>query len=261
MVFPKTVGIQDAQQSAMYPGAFGDPAEDCNCRCTSNTRARWALDEDELQTLKDRAKYFELDKTKDFDDFKKKYLKAVDKLEKVNYSGKVTAKRIESVEKAVAQMPVSHRLLAESKISGIEFTNSKIGNSYSKKTRIIKASIYTSDEDIVHEYAHALEEALDIYNDTEFLKISRKGLESITINDIIYDDETFEKPIYRILNDKFVSIYQGRLYEEYGIFDGSNISIDGMRDYFAEGYTAYIFNPNALRVHDPDLYGYFERIK
>lgn len=63
-------------KSAMYPGAFGDPAEDCNCRCTSNTRARWALDDDELQTLKDRAKYFELDKTKDFDDFKKKYLKA-----------------------------------------------------------------------------------------------------------------------------------------------------------------------------------------
>ena len=88
--------------------------------------------------MKDREKYFELDKTKDFDDFKKKYLKAVDKLEKVNYSGKVTAKRIESVEKAVAQMPVSHRLLAESKISGIEFTDSKVGNSYSKKTRIKK---------------------------------------------------------------------------------------------------------------------------
>lgn len=234
MVFHKTVGIQDAQQSAMYPGAFGDPTEDCNCRCASNTRARWALDEDELQVLKDRAKYFELDKTKDFDDFKKKYLKAVEKLEKVNYSGKVTAKRIESVEKAVAQMPVSHRLLAESKISGIEFTDSKVGNSYSKKTRIIKASIYASDEDIVHEYAHALEEALDIYKDTEFLKISRKGLESITINDIIYDNETFAKPIYRILNDKFVSIYQGRLYEEYGIYNGKEIILDGMKDYFAE---------------------------
>jgi hypothetical protein len=34
------------------------------------------LDEDELQTLKDRAAYFELDKSKDFEDFKEKYLKA-----------------------------------------------------------------------------------------------------------------------------------------------------------------------------------------
>lgn len=63
-------------KSAMYPGGFGDPAEDCNCRCVSLTRAKWALDEDELQTLKDRAKFFELDKTEDFNDFKKKYLKA-----------------------------------------------------------------------------------------------------------------------------------------------------------------------------------------
>lgn len=82
MAFHKMAGMQDAQQSVMYPGAFGDPAEDCKCRCTSNTRARWALGEDELQTLKDRAEYFELDKTKDFDDFKKKYLKAVGKSEK-----------------------------------------------------------------------------------------------------------------------------------------------------------------------------------
>ena len=66
-------------KKAMYPGGFGDPAEDCNCRCVSLTRARWALDESELQTLKDRAKYFGLDKTESFDDYKKKYLKALEK--------------------------------------------------------------------------------------------------------------------------------------------------------------------------------------
>lgn len=32
-----------AGKSAMYPGAFGDPAEDCNCRCALLQRARWAL--------------------------------------------------------------------------------------------------------------------------------------------------------------------------------------------------------------------------
>jgi len=63
-------------KKAMYPGEFGDPAEDCNCRCVATTRARWALDEDELNILKERATYFKLDKTTDFDDFKKKYLNA-----------------------------------------------------------------------------------------------------------------------------------------------------------------------------------------
>ena len=63
-------------KKAMYPGEFGDPAEDCNCRCVALTRARWALDADELNILKDRAKHFGLDKTKDFNDFKSKYLNA-----------------------------------------------------------------------------------------------------------------------------------------------------------------------------------------
>lgn len=58
---------------AQAPGYFGKPKEDCNCRCCLLQRARWALDEEELQTLEDRAAYFGLDKTDDFEDFKKKY--------------------------------------------------------------------------------------------------------------------------------------------------------------------------------------------
>ena len=67
---------------AMKPGDFGRPEEDINCRCVSLTRARWALDDDELETLKERAEFFELDKTKDFEDFKEKYLKADDEIKK-----------------------------------------------------------------------------------------------------------------------------------------------------------------------------------
>lgn len=58
------------------PGYFGDPAEDCNCRCAVLQRAKWALDESELETLQQRAEYFGLDKTEDFEDFKDKYLQA-----------------------------------------------------------------------------------------------------------------------------------------------------------------------------------------
>lgn len=68
-----------AGKKAMYPGGFGDPSEDCNCRCCLLQRAKWALDEGELETLKERAEFFGLDKTKDFDEFKQKYLEAATK--------------------------------------------------------------------------------------------------------------------------------------------------------------------------------------
>lgn len=61
----------------MYAGdPNGSASEVINCRCVTLTRAKWALDEDELETLKERAEYFGLDKTENFEDYKKKYLKA-----------------------------------------------------------------------------------------------------------------------------------------------------------------------------------------
>lgn len=66
----------------LYPGdPNGGAAEVINCRCVATSRARWALDDTELQTLKERAVYFGLDKSKNFEDFSKNYLKSAN-----NYS-------------------------------------------------------------------------------------------------------------------------------------------------------------------------------
>lgn len=68
-----------AGRKAMYPSGFGIASEDIHCRCALLQRAKWALDEDELITLKERASYYELDKTKDFEEFKSKYLENISK--------------------------------------------------------------------------------------------------------------------------------------------------------------------------------------
>ncbi|MCD8127498.1 MAG: phage head morphogenesis protein [Clostridiales bacterium] len=61
------------------PCVGGSARNVCNCRCCMDMIPRWTLDEGELQRLKDRAAYFGLDKTKDFEEFREKYLKAVAK--------------------------------------------------------------------------------------------------------------------------------------------------------------------------------------
>lgn len=59
-----------------FPGdPWGGAAEVVNCRCALLQRAKWAMDEDELETLKERAAFFGLDKTDNFQDYKTKYMK------------------------------------------------------------------------------------------------------------------------------------------------------------------------------------------
>ena len=89
----------------MFPGdPSGSAAEVVNCRCTANTRARWALDDGELQTLKERAEYFGLDKTKNFEAFREKYLGAADKMAAEskydNNWSKAVARNVPDAEKA-----------------------------------------------------------------------------------------------------------------------------------------------------------------
>ena len=64
---------------ALHPHGFNAPEMDISCRCTMLEKPTWALDQSELDKLKERATYYNLDKTKDFEDFKAKYLKATEK--------------------------------------------------------------------------------------------------------------------------------------------------------------------------------------
>ena len=83
----------------MFPGdPSGGAAEVVNCRCALLQRARWALDDTELQTLKDRAAYFGLDKAESFEDFKKTYLKVAEESAKMEAQKFAPAKSIKEAE-------------------------------------------------------------------------------------------------------------------------------------------------------------------
>lgn len=120
----------------MFPGdPSGSAAEVINCRCTSNTRARWALDDAELQTLKERAEYFGLDKTKNFEEYKEKYLTAADKVaaQKADVSA-TTQKLSASMDKADYE---EYRKLVEG--------NPDIAKLYSKADQISNISASASN--------------------------------------------------------------------------------------------------------------------
>lgn len=102
----------------MFPSdPSGAASEVINCRCTLLQRATWALDEDELETLKERAAAHGLDKTEQFDDFKKKYLKAAEEIETTTAVAEIVKPANISVEElnqestgTLAKLYEKHRL-------------------------------------------------------------------------------------------------------------------------------------------------------
>lgn len=99
---------EEFSNGLMFPGdPDGGAAEVINCRCALLQRAKWALDEKELETLKKRANYFGLDKTSSFEDYKKKYLKAaetekaVTAFESIKLSG-IDADYVPAIEETLA---------------------------------------------------------------------------------------------------------------------------------------------------------------
>lgn len=87
-------------KKAMYPGAFGDPSEDCNCRCCLLQHAKWALSEEEFYTKYDGDKN-ELVRVeaKTYNEFKKNAKEEIRKQELANgwnglrYSQNYTTKK------------------------------------------------------------------------------------------------------------------------------------------------------------------------
>lgn len=60
----------------LYPGdPNGSASEVCNCRCALLQRARWALNQKELDTLIERANYYGIDKSDNFKEFREKFMK------------------------------------------------------------------------------------------------------------------------------------------------------------------------------------------
>lgn len=132
-----------------YPGSGGKASEVVNCRCALLQRARWALDDDELKTLQERAKYFGLDKTQNFDDFKQKYLGATApsaKPKKEYLTKKKLEEKIADIEKQLASTtdPAKLQALADEKAMYQQKLDEKIVVAETKKLK--KEQIKLQDE-------------------------------------------------------------------------------------------------------------------
>lgn len=154
------------------------------------------------------------------------------------------------------------RKLQINKANHVGIQIQKEGNSYYHP---LEKMIYLRDDfeefEAIHEVAHALEDIEGIWEDPQFRILLKDISQSHMVSDIIEDTETFVKPIYRIVDDRFISEYQGRMYiKNKGTLADGRINPDLLWEYFSEGYRCYFSHQDILMMRDPELYVYIDRM-
>jgi len=272
-------------KKADAPGLFGDPGEDCNCRCALLQRTRWALDDDELQALREKAafhgvlvddsKEYGHAKAKDFSDYFNKYKQGAESVrsgsQKINKMAvstnikndwsKTTPRLVSKEEKQqiseYAESKGIHihdisKFDGDSKILKSEIdVLSKLKNEYSiSKNITVTVSGNLSDDDFAIRTNSTITFNAKALRDRSITEINIKSggnFASTKVEDIAAHE--FGHIIASIKGNKGVEITQQAYYNIYN----KSISIDEALEYLENNIslyaTTYTGNKKDIRFH------------
>lgn len=225
--------------TAQAPSQSGDAGNDINCRCYLSYE--WMTPEEYAKAT-----------GQEFGD-----INAPESL-RIKDAKHAKAKDIMTLKQEYALIPKQHRDIIEKEITQIEFVKDGVSRFDKRNGNMYLLENLTSGE-VVHEMAHVLEKGMDLWDDKEFVGIVKGIAESVSSSQIIRDEDTFYNAIYRVQSDRFISKYQGRIYDYNNAYVNGVLDCRKLGEYFTEGYKEYIINPNNLMIKDKALYDYIKR--
>lgn len=235
-----------------------------NCRSTTE-----AVFEDEIESYRtarasDGSQYM-VPRDMNYEEWKKKYVKAnftVTNPEMLQIPDNMIKMNKDMLIKEINMIPESHKSIMESAVTQIIIDTT--GNSrYDVQNGILYLKEDFEKGEIIHELAHALENALRVYDDGKFLVALKATVGEVdALFGIEEDTETFVKSILVLRRkENLISEYQGRVYEEVPrLLDDMSFNYKALGDFFAEAYRAYIFEPEVLKAMQPEIYKYIEEL-
>lgn len=243
----KVFSLKDRQPGKNYPPIHP------NDRCTTVAE----FDDDVTEELQRRARDESGNSTlvqqdMGYQEWHNKYVEGADYVVKTQSNYKATNEKL-AIKQAIKTIPIVKDLLKDVKFDIItQGTSGVRGNTI----YILKGA---DKYEVIHEIGHVLMDKLRINNDSRFIDIIYDTLNNFTINDIIYDPLTFAKGIFRIESDKFVTEYQGRIYQDEGFtFSNGRLNYKAFKDYFPEGLKIYYQDKELLKRKNLKLYNYIE---
>lgn len=159
-----------------------------------------------------------------------------------------------SIKQAINILPNKYKSL----LKDVQFDIITQGNSGVKGNTIY--ILKGADKyEVIHEIGHILVDKLRINNDSLFVRIINDTLDNFTDGDITFDPKTFTKGIFKIESNKFVTEYQGRIYQNEGFtFGNGKLNYKAFKDYFPEGLRIYYQDEQLLRRKNLKLYNYIK---
>lgn len=254
-----------AGMKAMYPGAFGNPSEDCNCRCCLLQRARWALSKEEYYTKWDGEKDRLVKvKAKTYNEFKTEAQAINKSLEYrvVNYTDNdfSVKERVTFIE-AMTYMPEKVKEALKDTVVSV----GSAGSMYDPDADTIYIGKNADLEEAIHEIGHAIEGKLFDKDKVGFVKrqcvkgLSKQDLERVTAK----DSSGNEEEIICVRSEKLISLYQGKVYVD-DIPDALNpdgsINTDLMKEIISVAVQEYSLRPNRMKRKNRDLYNLVDEV-
>lgn len=126
-----------------------------------------------------------------------------------------------------------------------------------------------TEEEIIHEIGHIIEEKMDIAKNSTYQAILRDNIGEIDVfNNEIGSIDGYDPDRYEFLlsGNNFISEYQRRVYNidvnGNSRIDYSNGSFNYnvFRDYFPEGLRCYMTDKQTLKNKNIDLYNYIREV-
>lgn len=254
-----------AGKKAMYPGGFGDPSEDCNCRCCMLSRARSTLSEEKYYTKWDGDKD-ELVRVSagTYNEFKQaaQVLNASLDYRIVNYTdGNYAVKERVTFLEAITDMP---QIVKDSLENTIVSVGAK-GSAYDPVSDTIFVGTNATKSEVIHEIGHAIESRLFDSDKVNYVKsLCVKGLSAENIVAATAIDSFGTKAeIYIIKSDKLLNRYQGRLYItdiKEAVLDDGTINVECMKEFISVAVEKYFEDAEMVKKKNYDMYALVEGV-
>lgn len=232
------------------------PPIHANDRCTTVAEFDYDVTEKlERKARDENGKPILVPQDMNYQEWYKKYVEGVDYVVKTQNNYKAIDEKL-SIKRAVDVLPSKYKDL----LKDVKFDIITQGNSGYKGNTIyiLKGA---NKYEVIHEIGHVLIDKLKIDKDSRYINIINNTLNNFKEEDIIYDPETFVKGIFRIESKKFVTKYQGRIYQNEGfVADNGKLNYNAFKDYFPEGLRMYYQDSELLKRKNIDLYNYIKEL-